>query len=185
MWQLRLRLLRRLRTDTAMCTFRIDELRQHSAEILLLGWHAEENALGAHIPVESFDIGNGEAQFDLSRWILVGSRARIQSTNPNSAMSMRTNAMQPISSRADRMIGTKSRRTVQRAATMVDREHDGHLHQFGCSRSDARDDPESANGSKDKIHCRRTLGHAMFRFPRNTSEMRESLCGLSKISRMV
>ena len=59
-----------------MCTFGIDELRQHPTEILLLWRHAEEHALGAHLAVESLDIGNSEAQFDFSRWILVGSRVQ-------------------------------------------------------------------------------------------------------------
>lgn len=46
-------------------------------------------------------------------------RPRTQKTNPNPATSMRSNAMQPIPSRADHIIGTDRRRTVQRAATMV------------------------------------------------------------------
>jgi hypothetical protein len=41
---------------------------------LLLGRHAEQHAFGTHVPVESLDISNGEAQFDFSRWILVRSR---------------------------------------------------------------------------------------------------------------
>ena len=40
----------------AMCAFGIHKLRQHTAEILLLGRHAEHHALGAHVPVESLNI---------------------------------------------------------------------------------------------------------------------------------
>ena len=53
--------LRRLSANTAMCPFRIDKLRKNAAEILLLGRHGEQHALGAHVPVESLDIGNSEA----------------------------------------------------------------------------------------------------------------------------
>ncbi len=31
-----------------------------------------------------------------------------------------------------------------------DHEHDGHLHKFGFSRADAGNDPQRADGSKDK-----------------------------------
>ena len=68
-----LRLVRRLRAHAAMCAFGIYELRQNPAEILLLGRHAEQNALGAHVPVESLHIGYSETEFDFSCWILVGS----------------------------------------------------------------------------------------------------------------
>jgi hypothetical protein len=71
--------LRRLRADAAMCSFGIDELRQHPDEVLLFGRHAEEHALGAQVPVETLHVGNGKPQFDLSRWILVGSRVQRQS----------------------------------------------------------------------------------------------------------
>src|SRR5579862_8608976 len=57
-----------------MCAFGINELRQHTAEILLLGCHAKQHDLGAHVSIESLDISDGETQFDLPRWILVGSR---------------------------------------------------------------------------------------------------------------
>jgi hypothetical protein len=70
---------RRLRTDAAMCAFRINELGQHPAEILLLGRHGEEHTLCAHVPVESLDIGNGETQLDFSRWVFVGSRVQRES----------------------------------------------------------------------------------------------------------
>lgn len=50
--------LRHLHAHAAMCSLGIDKLRQHTAEILLLGKHAEQNALGAHIPIESLDIGD-------------------------------------------------------------------------------------------------------------------------------
>jgi hypothetical protein len=63
------------RSHVAACALGIDELRERSAAILLLGRHAEQNALCAHVPVESLDIGNG-APFDLSRRILVGSRVQ-------------------------------------------------------------------------------------------------------------
>jgi len=56
-----------------VCALRIDKLCEHPAEILLLGCHAEEDTLRAHLLVESFDIGDSETQFDLSRWVLVGS----------------------------------------------------------------------------------------------------------------
>src|SRR5438046_10117925 len=62
-----------------MCAFGIDELRQHPAEVLLLWRHAEEHALGAHVPVESLDIGDSETQCDLPRWIVVGSRVQRES----------------------------------------------------------------------------------------------------------
>ena len=71
--------LRRLSAHAAMCALGIDKLRQHPAEILLLGRHAEHNALGAHVPVRSLDIGHGETQLDLSRWILLGSRVQRES----------------------------------------------------------------------------------------------------------
>src|SRR5204862_7486264 len=73
-------LLRRLCAHAAMCAFGIDELRQHPAEVLLLWRHAEEHALDAHVPVESLDIGDSETQFDLPRWIFVGSRVQRESS---------------------------------------------------------------------------------------------------------
>src|ERR1700740_2326703 len=57
-----------------MCTLRIHKLRQHPTEILLLWRHGEQNALGAHVPVERLDICDRETQFDLSCWVLVGGR---------------------------------------------------------------------------------------------------------------
>src|SRR5580693_8406562 len=62
-----------------MCALGIDELRQHPAEILLLWRHAEQNTLGAHVPVESFYVGDSEPQFDLSSRVLVGSRVQRES----------------------------------------------------------------------------------------------------------
>jgi hypothetical protein len=56
-----------------MCALGVYELRQHPTEILLFGRHAEQHALCGHIAVESLDIGDSEAQFDLSRWIFLGS----------------------------------------------------------------------------------------------------------------
>ena len=53
-----------------MCALGIDKLRQHPAEILLLGRHAKQNTLGAHVAVETLDIGDSEAQLDLSCWVL-------------------------------------------------------------------------------------------------------------------
>src|ERR1700739_3367792 len=43
---------------------------------LLLGRHAEQNTLGAHVAVESLHIGDSETQFDFSCWILLGSRVQ-------------------------------------------------------------------------------------------------------------
>jgi hypothetical protein len=43
-----------------MCALGIDELRQHIAEILLFRRHTEQDTLGAHVPVKSLDIGDGE-----------------------------------------------------------------------------------------------------------------------------
>ena len=57
----------------------IDKLCQHPAEILLLGRHAEQNTLGAHVAIETLDIGDSETQFDLSCWVLVGSRVQRES----------------------------------------------------------------------------------------------------------
>src|SRR5271167_2091577 len=62
-----------------MCTFGIDELRQHTAEILLLWRHAEEHAFRAHVPVESLHVGDSEPQFDLSSRVLFGSRVQRES----------------------------------------------------------------------------------------------------------
>ena len=53
-------LLRRLCPHAAMCALGIYELRQHAAEILLFGSHAEQNTLSTHLPVESLDIGDSE-----------------------------------------------------------------------------------------------------------------------------
>ena len=72
-------LLPSVRAHAAVRAFGIDKLRQNSPKILVLGRHAEQHALGAHIPVESLDIRDCEAQFDLSRWILVGSRMQGES----------------------------------------------------------------------------------------------------------
>jgi len=41
-----------------MSALGIYELSKHPAEIRILGRHAEQNALGAHLPVESLDIGD-------------------------------------------------------------------------------------------------------------------------------
>jgi hypothetical protein len=71
--------LRCLRAHTAMCALRIDKLRQHPAEILLLGRHAEQNTFSSHVPVENLDIGDGETQFHFSCWVLVGSRVQRES----------------------------------------------------------------------------------------------------------
>ena len=71
--------LHRLCTYAAMCAFGIDELRQHPAEVLLLGWHAEQDSFGAHVPVKSLDIGDCEPQFDLSSRALFGSRVQRES----------------------------------------------------------------------------------------------------------
>src|SRR5262249_16515667 len=71
--------LRRLRPYAAMCALGIDKLRQHAAKILLLGSHAEQNAFGAHVAVESLDVSDREAQFDLSCWIFIGSGVQSQS----------------------------------------------------------------------------------------------------------
>src|SRR5215813_13632151 len=38
--------------------------------------HGEHDALGAHLTIEIFDIGDSETQFDLSCWILIGSRVQ-------------------------------------------------------------------------------------------------------------
>src|SRR5262249_49123515 len=40
---------------------------------------AEQNALGAHVPVESLHVGNREPQFDLSSRVLFGSRVQRES----------------------------------------------------------------------------------------------------------
>jgi hypothetical protein len=56
-----------------MCAFGINELCQHPTKILLLRRHAEQHALGAHVAVESLHIGDSETQFDLARWIFLGS----------------------------------------------------------------------------------------------------------------
>jgi hypothetical protein len=48
-----------------MSAFGIDKLSQHTAEILLLGRHAEQHALGGHFLVKGFDIRISETQFDL------------------------------------------------------------------------------------------------------------------------
>jgi hypothetical protein len=44
-----------------MCALRIHKLRQHTAEILLLGRHAEHNTFGAHVSVESLPRARGSA----------------------------------------------------------------------------------------------------------------------------
>ena len=71
--------LRRLRAHAAVCALGIDKLRQHAAKILFLRRHAEQNPFGAHVPVESLDIRDGEPEFDFSRWILVGTRMQRES----------------------------------------------------------------------------------------------------------
>ena len=59
-----------------MCPFGIDKLRQYPAEILLLRSHGEHNTFGAHVPVKSLHLWNGETQFDSTCWVLVGSRVQ-------------------------------------------------------------------------------------------------------------
>src|SRR5580704_17720199 len=53
-----------------MCALRINELGQHSSEILLLGRHAEHYASCAHIAVESLHVSNGKPQLDLPGRVL-------------------------------------------------------------------------------------------------------------------
>ena len=50
-----------------MGTLGVDKLRQHAAKILLLRWHAEQNALGTRVPVKGFDIGYGQTPVELPR----------------------------------------------------------------------------------------------------------------------
>src|SRR5207249_4288189 len=64
----------------AMCAFGIYKLGQHSPEILLVGRHAEDHTLDAHIAVESLDIGDSETQLDSSGWVLVRSRVQRESS---------------------------------------------------------------------------------------------------------
>src|ERR1700746_214187 len=71
--------LRRLRAHTAMSALGIDKLCQNATKVLLLGRHAEQNTLGAHVAVETLDIGDSESQFDLSCWVLVRSRVQCES----------------------------------------------------------------------------------------------------------
>src|SRR5690242_12339159 len=71
--------LRRLRTHAAMRTFRIDKLCQYAAEVLLLGRHGEQHALGVHVSVKSLNVGDSETQFDFSCRILVRRRMRSES----------------------------------------------------------------------------------------------------------
>ena len=61
-----------------MCALGIYKLRQQPAGILLLGRHAEQNILGANLPVGSLDIGDGEAQFDPAGWTLLRSRVQCE-----------------------------------------------------------------------------------------------------------
>src|SRR4029077_4207931 len=68
--------LRCLSSHAAVCAFGIYELCQHPTKILLLRWHAEQHALGAHVAVESLHIGDSEAQLDLACWIFLGSRVQ-------------------------------------------------------------------------------------------------------------
>jgi hypothetical protein len=46
-----------------MCALGIDKLCKHPAEILFLGRHAEQNALGADVTVKSLEIA--EAKYPL------------------------------------------------------------------------------------------------------------------------
>src|SRR5215831_18032387 len=62
-----------------MCALGIDKLCQHPAEILLLGRHGEQHPLRAHVSVKSLDIGDSEAQFQFSCWVLLGSRVQRES----------------------------------------------------------------------------------------------------------
>src|SRR5580704_14036930 len=59
-----------------MCALRINELGQHSSEILLLRRHAEHYASCAHVAVESLHVSNSKPQLDSPGWIL--SRSRMQ-----------------------------------------------------------------------------------------------------------
>src|SRR5271165_6443657 len=79
-------------------------------------------------------------------------------------MSMRTSAMQSISSRADHIIGTDGRRTVQRAATMVTTSMIGVFHQFGFPRADALDNPQRADSTENEARPEheREIEHASF-----------------------
>lgn len=52
--------LGRVRSHAAVCAFGVDELRQHSAEILLLGQHTELHTFRVHLAIEGLDIGNLE-----------------------------------------------------------------------------------------------------------------------------
>jgi hypothetical protein len=70
--------LRCLSAHAAMCALGIEKLRQHPTEILLLRRHAEQNALGAHVPVKSLHVGNRKAQFDFSCRIFIGSRVHCE-----------------------------------------------------------------------------------------------------------
>src|SRR5215472_11567240 len=72
--------LRRFRAHAAMCAFRIDKLCEHPTEVLLLGRHAEQYALGAHIPIERLDISDSETQFHFACRIFVRSRVQRESS---------------------------------------------------------------------------------------------------------
>jgi hypothetical protein len=58
--------------------FRIHELREQAAEVLLCRWHPELDTLRAHLFVEFLDIGDSEAQFNGSRGILLGRRMQCE-----------------------------------------------------------------------------------------------------------
>src|ERR1700732_383366 len=97
---------------------------------------------------------------------------RSQSTNPNSATSMRTSAMPPITRRADGTEGTHSKaQNCPPRSHNGDHEHDGRFHQFGHSRPDSRDNPHRANGSKHEAcsEYEREIEHASFHNPHDSS----------------
>jgi hypothetical protein len=53
-----------------MSAFRVHELGEQTAEILLCRWHTELDSLCDHILVQLLDVGNGEARFNRSRGVL-------------------------------------------------------------------------------------------------------------------
>jgi len=101
------RVLCRLRANAEMCPLGIYKLRQNAAEILLLGRHGEQHALGAHVSVKRFDIGNGKAQFDFSRRIFVGSRVQRESGlewKPNAELALKKSSMRIYSYQLEKHI---------------------------------------------------------------------------------
>src|SRR5215472_17515275 len=51
-----------------VCTFRIAELCQHAAKILLGGRHREANTFTGHYVMELLNVRHGEAEFHLAGW---------------------------------------------------------------------------------------------------------------------